>query len=74
MCSSDLALIGRHVAKPSVYYDPTGTLDGFESWSNGLPILTSRADLRDWLARHLGAAGGSIAADEARGLIASEVQ
>jgi polysaccharide biosynthesis PFTS motif protein len=43
------ALIGAELGKPSVFYDPTGTLPDDPSLSHGLPLIRSRAELARWL-------------------------
>lgn len=43
------ALLGKELAKPSVYYDPAGVLDKADRAAHGIEILSSPEELRQWL-------------------------
>lgn len=47
------AIIARDLGKPSVYYDPTGKLQGDDRAAHGIPVLCSQNALEEWLASHL---------------------
>lgn len=54
MAFTSTALIGRHLARPSAYYDPTGLLHKDDRAAHGIKILRGPAELRAWLASALG--------------------
>lgn len=43
------ALIGRELGKPSIYYDPYGICEKDDRAAHGIPILSGKDELRDWL-------------------------
>ncbi len=43
------ALLAREMGKPSVYYDPTGTLSPDDRAAHGIPILTDLIALDAWI-------------------------
>ncbi len=43
------AILGRHLGKPSVYYDPTGMLQKDDRGAHGIPILSGKDDLQSWI-------------------------
>ena len=43
------ALIARHLGKPSIYYDPTGLLRNDDPAAHGIQVLSSFAELDDWV-------------------------
>jgi polysaccharide biosynthesis PFTS motif protein len=43
------ALIGVAQGKPSIYYDPTGEMCTDDRAALGVPILTNKDDLRNWM-------------------------
>lgn len=43
------ALIARELGKPSVYYDPTGQLQGDDRAAHGIPIISGPDQLKAWL-------------------------
>ena len=43
------ALIARELGKPSVYYDSSGLISKHDVAAHGIPILTHRSELRDWI-------------------------
>ncbi len=47
------ALLGRHVGKPSIFYDPHGIVQKDDRAAHGVPIVTGRAELERWLSAHL---------------------
>jgi polysaccharide biosynthesis PFTS motif protein len=46
------ALIGRHLHKPSCYYDPSGKLFRDDRGAHGIPILQTREELAAWIGAH----------------------
>jgi polysaccharide biosynthesis PFTS motif protein len=58
------ALLGRHLGKPSIFYDPHGLIQKDDRAAHGIPIVTGRAELIGWLAAELPGAVGSRAAAE----------
>ncbi len=43
------ALIGRDLGKPSIYYDPNGLCEKDDRAAHGIPILSGKKELQDWL-------------------------
>jgi polysaccharide biosynthesis PFTS motif protein len=43
------ALIGREQGKPSVYYDPHGICEKDDRAAHGIPILSGKSELKEWL-------------------------
>jgi polysaccharide biosynthesis PFTS motif protein len=43
------ALIGRGLGKPSVYYDPHGVCEKDDRAAHGIPILSGKDELKEWL-------------------------
>ena len=43
------ALLGREQGKPSVYYDPHGICEKDDRAAHGIPILSGKAELKEWL-------------------------
>ncbi len=43
------ALLGRHLGKPSIYYDPLGLVQGDDRAAHGVPIVTGPVELEAWL-------------------------
>jgi len=43
------AILGREIGKPSVYYDPHGAVQKDDQAAHGIPILSGKDELRDWL-------------------------
>jgi polysaccharide biosynthesis PFTS motif protein len=43
------AIIAREMGKPSIYYDPTGLLQKDDRAAHGIPILSTRDELDEWL-------------------------
>jgi len=43
------ALIAREIGKPSCYYDPNGVIRKDDRAAHGIPIITGRAELGNWL-------------------------
>lgn len=50
------ALLGRHLGKPSIFYDPHGVVQGDDRAAHGIPVITGRAELQRWLSSHLSSA------------------
>lgn len=46
------ALIGRHLNKPSCYYDPSGKLFKDDRGAHDIPILQTRDELAAWIRAH----------------------
>lgn len=44
------ALVGRHLGKPSIYYDPVGFVRKSDPGNHGVPVLHGRAELETWAA------------------------
>jgi len=42
-------LIGRELCKPSVYYDPHGVCEEDDWAAHGIPILSGKDELKEWL-------------------------
>jgi len=51
------AILGRHLGKPSVYYDPTGRLQKDDKGAHGIPILSGKDELQEWVSAVMGAVG-----------------
>lgn len=51
------AILGRHLGKPSVYYDPTGHLQKDDKGAHGIPILSGKDELREWVSAVMGTVG-----------------
>ncbi|WP_333856278.1 hypothetical protein, partial [Denitromonas sp.] len=43
------ALLARQLGKPSVYYDPTGSVQTDDRAAHGIPVLSGPAELDAWL-------------------------
>jgi len=43
------ALIAKHEGRPSVYYDPSGTIQADDRAAHGIPILVSIDELQQWV-------------------------
>lgn len=43
------ALLGREQGKPSVYYDPHGICEKDDRAAHGIPIVSGKAELKEWL-------------------------
>lgn len=43
------ALIAREMGKPSVYFDPTGSLQKDDRAGHGIPVLSNKIELEAWL-------------------------
>lgn len=43
------ALIGSHLGKPSVFYDPTGLLLKDDPAAHGIMVINNKSDLTNWL-------------------------
>ena len=43
------AIIGRDLGKPSIYYDPNGICEKDDRAAHGIPILSGKAELKEWL-------------------------
>lgn len=48
------ALIARSLGKPSVYYDPTGTVQSDDRAAHSIPVLSGPEALEAWLANFVG--------------------
>jgi polysaccharide biosynthesis PFTS motif protein len=47
------ALIAKEMGKPSIYYDPTGLLQKDDRAAHGIPILSTRDELDEWLSHQV---------------------
>ncbi len=43
------ALIGKHLGKPSVFYDPSGLVLKDDPAAHGICVINNKSDLKDWL-------------------------
>jgi polysaccharide biosynthesis PFTS motif protein len=43
------ALIGKHLGKPSIFYDPSGLVHKDDPAAHGICIINNKADLKEWL-------------------------
>lgn len=43
------ALLGRELNKPSIYYDPYGQIQKDDRGAHGIPIITGKAELQEWV-------------------------
>ncbi|MHA8097403.1 polysaccharide biosynthesis PFTS motif protein [Aquirufa antheringensis] len=43
------ALVGKHLGKPSIFYDPTGLLIKDDPAAHGIRVINNKDDLKDWL-------------------------
>jgi len=43
------ALIAKLEGKPSIYYDPTGMIQGDDRAAHGIPVITELRELRKWV-------------------------
>lgn len=43
------AILGRHLGKPSIYYDPTGRLQKDDKGAHGIPVLSGKEELKVWV-------------------------
>lgn len=55
------ALLGRHLGKPSAYYDPTGLVQKDDRAAHGIEILSGRDELEAWLIAAIFAPGSQSA-------------
>lgn len=60
------ALIARELAKPCCYYDPTGMIGKDDRAAHGIPIVSGRQELSDWLKKIItaGDASGAVLQQE----------
>jgi polysaccharide biosynthesis PFTS motif protein len=66
------ALLGRELGKPSVYYDPHGTVQKDDRAAHGIPVVSGPNELRDWITANVGLdAAGSWRAQEGAHLSAT---
>lgn len=47
------ALLGRAMGKPSIYYDPHGTVQRDDRAAHGIPIVIGSDELRRWVSAHV---------------------
>ena len=45
------ALVGRHLGKPSIFYDPSGLVEKDDPAAHGIRVINNKADLKDWLSK-----------------------
>jgi polysaccharide biosynthesis PFTS motif protein len=43
------ALVGKHLGKPSIFYDPSGLVVKDDPAAHGILVINNKADLKDWL-------------------------
>ena len=43
------ALVGKHLGKPSIFYDPSGLVVKDDPAAHGIRVINNKADLKDWL-------------------------
>jgi polysaccharide biosynthesis PFTS motif protein len=43
------ALVGKHLGKPSIFYDPSGLVSKDDPAAHGIRVINNKADLKDWL-------------------------
>lgn len=43
------ALVGKHLGKPSIFYDPSGLVVKDDPAAHGIKVINNKADLKDWL-------------------------
>lgn len=69
------ALLGRDLGKPSAYYDPHGTVQKDDRAAHGVPVISGRTELREWIAANvdLDVSGTWELEDELRGSATSQV-
>jgi len=47
------AIIAKEMGKPSIYYDPSGLLQKDDRAAHGIPILSTRDELDEWLSHQV---------------------
>jgi|LakMenEpi03Aug12_release.lakeMendotaPanAssembly.Ray.scaffolds.fasta_scaffold209040_2 polysaccharide biosynthesis PFTS motif protein len=45
------ALVGKHLGKPSIFYDPSGLVFKDDPAAHGIMIINNKADLVEWLSK-----------------------
>ena len=43
------ALVGKHLGKPSIFYDPSGLVVKDDTAAHGIKVINNKVDLKDWL-------------------------
>lgn len=43
------ALIAKELGKVSIYYDPTGLIQKDDRAAHGIPIISGKKELKNWL-------------------------
>lgn len=43
------ALVGKHLGKPSIFYDPSGLILKDDPAAHGIRVINNKGDLKDWL-------------------------
>lgn len=43
------ALVGKHLGKPSIFYDPSGLVLKDDPAAHGIMVINNKKDLKDWL-------------------------
>jgi len=46
------AVIARHLSKPACYYDPTGLIHKNDRAAHGIPVISGKDELSQWLRKH----------------------
>lgn len=47
------SILGRHLGKPSIFYDPLGLVQKDDRAAHGVPIITGLKELREWVFNYL---------------------
>jgi polysaccharide biosynthesis PFTS motif protein len=42
-------LVGKHLGKPSIFYDPSGLVLMDDPAAHGIRVINNIVDLKDWL-------------------------
>lgn len=50
-------VLASYLGKPSAYYDPTGRLQKDDKGAHGIPILSGKDELREWVSAVMGTVG-----------------
>ncbi len=45
------ALVGKHLGKPSIFYDPSGLVVKDDPAAHGIRVINNKAELKDWLTK-----------------------
>jgi polysaccharide biosynthesis PFTS motif protein len=48
---SSTALIAKECGKPTIFFDPTGTIDKKDESRHGIPLLSNIDELKDWISK-----------------------